>query len=206
MEVHGQNECLRRDNPDYVCGRDRNGPRDVWRGGIPPPSHTWVTMEPFSIITTPEELAALRIDSIICPPRLPASAYRKAWTSFTPNDGRSDLYVTFESTRESDAREAWAILTMHCPADAPEAWVLWDAAATAPEPLKPSSWVTIVPCRRPVKKAHTGLGLAKSAITHQLSGGVATEDMSLQELNPATGKYDVLFNIPKGTLKSQLPW
>lgn len=154
-------------------------------------------MEPFRIITTPEELAALRIDSIVCPPRLPASAYRKAWNG---------IFFTFESTREWNTRATWDVLTMHCPVDAPEVWVLWDAAATAPEPLKPSAWVTIVPGRRPVKKAHTGLGLAKSAISHQMYGGVATDDMSLQELNPATGEYEALFSIPKGTLKSQLPW
>jgi hypothetical protein len=124
------------------------------------------------------------------------------------NEGRSDLYVTFESTHEADAREVWAIMTMHCPVDAPEVWVLWDAAAAAaaPEPLKPSSWLTIIPGRRPTKKAHTGLGLAKSAISHQMYGGVATVDMSLHELNPATGEYDILHFIPKGTLKSQLPW
>jgi hypothetical protein len=140
------------------------------------------------------------------PPRFPASAYRKSWTSFTPNSGRSDIFVGFESTREWDINEVWAILTMHCPADASEAWVLWDSAAVAPEQLTPSSWVTIVPGRRPIKKAHTGLGLAKSAISHQMHGGVATVNMSLQELNPATGQYEILHFIPAGTPKSQLPW
>ena len=163
-------------------------------------------MEPFRVITSPEELAALRIDSIVCPPRFPGHAYRKAWTGMVPNEGRSDIYLGFGSTRELDHREVWTIVTMHCPVDAPEVWILWDPAAAAPAPLKPSSWLTIIPGRRPVKKAHTGLGLAKSAITHQMSGGVATVDMSLQELNPATGQYDILHFIPKGTLKSQMPW
>ncbi|HEX9227496.1 MAG TPA: hypothetical protein VF885_12710 [Arthrobacter sp.] len=163
-------------------------------------------MEPFRILTTPEELAALRVDSIICPPRIPSSALRKSWTSFTPDAGRSDIFVGFESTREWNLDEAWSILTMHCPAGVPEAWVLWDSAAAAPAPLKPSSWVTIIPGRRPVKKAHTGLGLAKSAISHQMYGGTASVNMSLQELNPATGVYEILHFIPQGTEKSQLPW
>lgn len=163
-------------------------------------------MEPFSIITTPEELAALRIDAIVCPPRIPVSALRKSWTSITPNHGRSDIFVGFESTREWNCDEAWQILTMHCPADAPEVWVLWDPAATAPEPLKPSSWVTIIPGRRPVRKAHTGLGLAKSAISHQMYNGVARVAMELHELDPATGEYRRLHSIPAGTLKSDLPW
>jgi hypothetical protein len=165
-----------------------------------------VSMEPFRTITSPEELAALSADSIVCPPRIPSSSLRKAWTSFTANDGRSDIFVGFESTREWNIDEAWSILTMHCPAEAPEAWVLWDRAAKAPEPLTPSSWVTIIPGRRPVKKAHTGLGLAKSAISHRMYGGAATVDMTLQELNPVTGQYDVLHSVPKGTPKSQLPW
>jgi hypothetical protein len=35
-------------------------------------------MEPFRTITAREELPALRLDSIACPPRSPAYAYRKA--------------------------------------------------------------------------------------------------------------------------------
>jgi hypothetical protein len=163
-------------------------------------------MEPFRIITTPEELAALRVDAIVCPPRFPGHAYRKAWTGMVPNEGRSDLYLGFGSTRELDQREVWAILTMHCPADAPEAWVIWDPAAPTPEPLKPSSWRTIIPGRRPHKKAHTSLGYAKAAVTHAMYNGVAHEDMELQELNPATGKFETLFAVPKGTPKSQMPW
>jgi hypothetical protein len=163
-------------------------------------------MEPFSIITTPEELAALRVDAIICQPRVPSSALRKAWTSFTPNDGRSDMFVGFESPREWNLVQAWTILTMHCAADAPEAWVIWDPAAVSPEPLKPSSWRTIIPRRRPLTKAHTSLGYAKAAVTHAMYNGVAHEDMELQELNPATGVFETLFSVPKGTLKTQMPW
>lgn len=164
-------------------------------------------MEPFRIITAPEELAALHIDSIVCPPRLPASAYRKAWTGMIPNEGRSDLFATFESSREYDIREVWAITTMHCPVDAPEVWVLWDSAAKAPEPLKPSSWTSTIPSRRPATKAHTSLGFAKSAVSFRVyDRGGAVEDMSIQELNPATGQYETLFTIPKGTRKSDLPW
>ncbi|MDQ0732179.1 hypothetical protein [Arthrobacter sp. B1I2] len=102
-------------------------------------------MEPFRIITSIDELAALRIDSIVCPPRLPSCAYRKAWAAFSSDGGRSDLFVTFESTREADLNEVWAVLTMHCPEGSPSAWVLWDSAAEAPAPLKPSSWTTVTP-------------------------------------------------------------
>lgn len=163
-------------------------------------------MEPFRTITTPEELAALRVDSIVCPPQIPSSALRKTWAGIVPNAGRSDLFVGFESTSTWDIDQAWSILTRHCPADAVGAWVLWDADAAAPEALKPSAWVNIVPGRRPIKKAHTGRGLAKSAISHQIDGGVATVNMSLQELNPATGQYEILHFIPSGTPNSQLPW
>ena len=164
-------------------------------------------MEPFRIITTPEELAALRIDSIVCPPRLPGTAYRKAWTGMIANEGRSDLYVTFESARESDAREAWAILTMHCPVDAPEAWVLWDSAAVAPEPPKPSSWRTVVPGRSPKLKSHTSLGHAKSAVSSRVYGDRgATVEMSSWQDNPTNGDFVLLHVIPAGTPKSQLPW
>ena len=82
-----------------------------------------IAMKPFRIITTPEELEALAISSIVCPPRDPQNALRKAW---------KDLFTRFESTRETDLREAWAGLTMHCKPEAPEIWVLWDAAAKSP--------------------------------------------------------------------------
>lgn len=80
-------------------------------------------MEPFRIITGPKELEALAISSIVCPPRNPQNALRKAW---------KDIFTKFESTRETDIREAWAGLTMHCKPGAPEVWVLWDAAAKKP--------------------------------------------------------------------------
>ncbi|HEX9088863.1 MAG TPA: hypothetical protein VF867_15200 [Arthrobacter sp.] len=164
-------------------------------------------MEPFAVISTPEELAALRIDAIISPPRIPSSALRKAVASFTPNAGRSDIFVGFESTREWNIDEAWSILTMHCPAGAPEAWVLWDPAAAAPERLAPSSWTSFIPSRRPATKAHTSLGYAKAAVSQRVhAAGGAAEDMSIQELNPVTGKYETLFTVLKGTPKSQMPW
>lgn len=163
-------------------------------------------MEPFRIITTIDELAALRTDSIVCPPRLPSCAYRKAWAAFTSNDGKADIFTSFESTREADINEVWAVLTMHCPEGQPSAWVLWDSTAEAPEPVKPSSWTTVIPSRRPARKAHTSLGYAKAAITHQMYSGTAREDMVLQQLNPATGTFEDLFTIPQGTPKSNLPW
>jgi hypothetical protein len=163
-------------------------------------------MEPFRIISTIEEFAGLRVNSIVCPTFRPASAYRKAWGGY-PSEGKADIFVTFESTRESDLNEVWAILTTHCPEDAPEIWVLWDAAAQAPEPLKPGSWTSIIPSRRPATKAHTSLGYAKAAVSHRVhdSKGAAA-DMAIQELNPATGKFEPLFAIPAGTSKAQLPW
>lgn len=81
-------------------------------------------MEPFRIITSLEEFAALRVDSIVCPPRLPGSAYRKAWAGITPNEGRSDLYIGFGSPREWDIDEIWTIPTTHRPDGFPEVWVL----------------------------------------------------------------------------------
>ncbi|MET4144287.1 hypothetical protein [Arthrobacter sp. UYCo732] len=154
-------------------------------------------MEPFRIITTPEELAALTISTIVCPVRQPGLAYRKAW---------SDLFTTFESPKEWDNREAWTILTMHCPDDKPEVWVLWDAAAKKDPLPKQGAFITVVPSRSPRRKAHIGFGYAKSAITGQLHSGVAQEDLAILQLDPVSSQYVVLHNIPKGTLKSQLPW
>ena len=153
-------------------------------------------MEPFRTITTPEAFAELRVNAIVCPPNMPSFAYRKTW---------ADLFVTFESPHEWDNRETWTILTMHCPDDAPEVWVLWDPEARKTVP-KHSAFVSVVPSRSPRRKAHTGLGYAKSAITGRLYGGVAREDMSILQLDPISGEYAVLHDIPKGTLKSQLPW
>jgi hypothetical protein len=102
---------------------------------------------------------------------------------------------------------AWTILTMHCPADAPEVWVLWDAAATAPEPLKPSSWRTVVPGRSPKLKSHTTLGNAKAAVSSRVYGdNGATVEMSIWQDNPTNGDFVLLHVIPAGTPKSQLPW
>lgn len=55
-------------------------------------------MEPFRIITTPEELAGLTIGTIVSPIRQPGLAYRKAW---------SNLFTTLESPKERDNRETW---------------------------------------------------------------------------------------------------
>lgn len=162
-------------------------------------------MEPFRVITTIDELAALRVDSIVCPPRIPSCAYWKAWAG-SSKDGKDDSFAAFRTTREAGITEVWAVLTMHCPEGQPSAWVLWDSAAEAPAPVKPSSWTTVIPSRRPARKAHTSLGYAKAAITHQMYNGTAREDMVLQQLNPATGTFDDLFTIPKGTPKTNLPW
>ncbi len=154
-------------------------------------------MEPFRVITTPEELASLTVSTIVCPVHQPGLAYRKAW---------ANLFTTFGSPCEWDVREAWTILTMHCPEDNPEVWVLWDAGYTKSALPRQGAFLTVVPSRSPRRKAHTGLGYARSAITSRLYSGVANEEMSVQQLEPATGQYVVLHNIPKGTLKSQLPW
>ncbi|MBG0738924.1 hypothetical protein IV500_05740 [Paeniglutamicibacter antarcticus] len=154
-------------------------------------------MEPFRIITTFEEFTSLTVSTIVCPVRQPGLAYRKCW---------SDLFTTFESTHEWDARETWTILTMHCPTEKSEVWVLWDAAAVKSPLPKQGAFITIVPSRSPRRKAHFGLGYAKSAITNQLYRGTAKEDMAILQLDPATSQYVVLHNIPQGTTKTQLPW
>lgn len=153
-------------------------------------------MEPFRVITSPEELAELRVNTIVCPPSMPSFAYRKTW---------QDRFVTFESPSEWDNRQTWDILTMHCPEGASEVWVLWDPEARKVTP-KHSAFVTVVPSRSPRRKAHMGIGNAKSAITTRLYSGVAKEDMSILQLDPVSGEYTLLHDIPKGTLKSQLPW
>ena len=154
-------------------------------------------MEPYRVITTAEALAELRIDTIVCPPRQPGLAYRKAW---------KDLFVTFESPKEWDIRETWTILTMHCQEDAPEVWVLWDPEAKKPALPKQGAFISVIPSRSPRRKAHISLGYAKSAVTGRLYGGAAAEDMEILQLDPASSQYVVLHYIPKGSLKSQLPW
>jgi hypothetical protein len=154
-------------------------------------------MEPYRVITTPEELAALRIDAIVCPPRQPGLAYRKAW---------SDLFVTFESPMEWDSRETWTILTMHCQDGAPEAWVLWDPDAKKDPLPKQGAFVSVVPSRSPRRKAHLTLGYAKSAISSRLYSGVADDDMEILQLDPVSSQFVVLHRVPAGTTKSQLPW
>jgi hypothetical protein len=58
----------------------------------------------------------------------------------------------------------------------------------------------------PAPEGAHAIGVAKAAVTHAMYNGVAHEDMVLEELNPATGKFEVLFNISKGTPKTQMPW
>jgi hypothetical protein len=154
-------------------------------------------MEPYRVITTPEQLADMRIDAIVCPPRQPGLAYRKAWT---------DLFTTFESTREWSIQEVWTILTMHCQQDAPEAWVLWDPDAKKDPLPKQSAFVSVVPSRSPRRKAHLTLGYAKSAISSRLYRDKTEEDMEILQLDPVSSQFVVLHRIPAGTTKSQLPW
>lgn len=154
-------------------------------------------MEPFRVITTPEAFAELRLDAIVCPPRMPSLAYGKTW---------GDLFVTFESPSEWDTRQAWTILTMHCPEDAPEVWVLWDPEARKSVLPRQGAFVSVVPSRSPRRKAHLGLGYARSAITSRIRNGRAEEDMSILQLDTASNQYVVLHEIPAGTHKTQLPW
>lgn len=154
-------------------------------------------MEPYRVITTPEELAALRIDAIVCPPRQPSLAYRKAW---------KDLFVTFESPKEWDNRETWTILTMHCQQDALEAWVLWDPEAKKDALPRQSAFVSVVPSRSPRRKAHLTLGYAKSAISSRIYRDKTEEDMEILQLDPVSSQFVVLHRIPAGTTKAQLPW
>lgn len=155
------------------------------------------SMEPLRIITSTDEMASLPIDTILCPVKIPSLAHRKAW---------SDLYVAFESTKELNVYEAWNILTMHCPAEQPEVWVLWDPAERGPVQPRQNAYITVIPSRSPRRKAHFRLGYAKSAITHRMPGGVAAIDMSILELDPISGQYVEFLSIAKGTHKSQLPW
>jgi hypothetical protein len=154
-------------------------------------------MEPYRVITTPEALSELRIDTIVCPPRQPGLAYRKAW---------KDLFVTFESPKEWDNRETWTILTMHSTEEVPEVWVLWDPEAKKDALPKQSAFVSVVPSRSPRRKAHLTLGYAKSAISSRLYRDKTEEDMEILQLDPVSSQFVVLHRIPAGTTKSQLPW
>lgn len=154
-------------------------------------------MEPFRVITSLDDLSWLPTSSIVCPPGKPGLAYRKAG---------GDVFTTFESPLAMNTRETWTILTMHSPADQQELWVLWDAGAKKDALPKHGAFISVVPSRSPRRKAHTGLGFAKSAISHRMYSGTANEDMAILQLDPASSQYVVLHDIPKGTLKSQLPW
>lgn len=153
-------------------------------------------MEPIRTITSLADFDALALGSIVCPPRLPGLARGKSW---------DDNWSTFGRSRDDCSAVAWTMMTMHCRVDAPEVWLLWDAAAAAP--TKPSAWVSVIPDRRPATKAHTGLGYAKAAISARLYGPAgAHADMEIRQLDPATGKFTTLHVIRAGTTKAQLPW
>ncbi|WP_026535762.1 hypothetical protein [Arthrobacter sp. H14] len=151
-------------------------------------------MHPFGTVTSFEQFTALAVNTMVCPPRRPHRAVRKAWT---------DQWAGFESTRITDDGEAWDAMTMHC-GEAPEVWVLWDPTAKAPAAAK--AWQTVIPSRSPRRKAHTGLGYARSAISNQMRGGIAHEAMQILQLDPGTGEYALLHDIPSGIHFSALPW
>ena len=71
---------------------------------------------------------------------------------------------------------------------------------------KQGAFISDIPSRSPRRKAHIGLGYAKSAITGRLYSGAATEGMEIMQLDLASSQHVVLHYIPKGTLKSQLRW
>ena len=153
-------------------------------------------MEPIRILTSLEALDALALGSIVCPPRVPSLARGKAW---------DDSWTTFGRSRDDCTAVVWSMMTMHCPEDAPEVWVLWDSAAAAP--TKPAAWVTVIPDRRPVTKAHVSLGHAKSAVSRRMYGPRGADvNLEIRELDPASGTFATLHVFPAGTTRDQLPW
>ncbi|MGT2461148.1 hypothetical protein [Sinomonas atrocyanea] len=75
----------------------------------------------------------------------------------------------------------------------------------APTAPKAAAWQTVIPGRRPEKKAHTTLGHAKSAVRGRIYR-TADADMEILELDPITGTFKTLYLIPKGTPRDQMPW
>lgn len=151
-------------------------------------------MESFRIITEAGQLTELPVSTIICPPRQPNLARRRAWT---------DEWAAFESTRIFSDAETWDSMTSWCPAGDKEVWVLWDAAASKPAVTK--AWQTVIPDRRPERKNHTGLGPSKNSVTGRIYD-TAAQHMQILELDPDTGDFVLLYDVPVGTRISQLPW
>jgi hypothetical protein len=74
---------------------------------------------------------------------------------------------------------------------------------------KPFKAMTVIPWRSPVQKAHSSMGYAKAAINARVyssgyGGGGAACDMQVFEL--VDNEWKLLWDIPKGTKKQDLPW
>ena len=75
-------------------------------------------------------------------------------------------------------------------------------AATAP---KPYTHLTIIPDRYTgTQKAHTAFHHAKAAVRGSVAHNGTTCDIQVYEL--VDGEWSLLWEIPKGTKKPDLPW
>lgn len=72
-------------------------------------------------------------------------------------------------------------------------------------PVQHTPYLTVVPRRQPEQKIHKTLGHAKSAITNQIwySEG-SFHDMKVYVYDD--GAWQLIYDIPKGTRKADLPW
>ncbi|NKX56829.1 hypothetical protein [Arthrobacter mobilis] len=143
-------------------------------------------MKPSRILAGVGELRTLEPYSLVCPPTPlvhPPEAERRGWL-----EPGSNAVIPAEQTFERLARNGKILFH-------------WDARPTG----QGKAWQTIIPGRKPLKKAHVTLTHAKSAITGRI-WRVADVEMQILELDPATGEFTVLYDIPTGTTVPRLPW
>lgn len=74
----------------------------------------------------------------------------------------------------------------------------------APVAVKVSPYLTVIPDRRPKQKTHANLGQAKNAIQYRMRSNVTYIDMAVYEWK--NDEWSLLWEIPKGTGKDDLPW
>lgn len=80
-------------------------------------------------------------------------------------------------------------------------------APTPPKPPKVPPYLSYVRSRRESYKTHTNIGHAKNAIGFFINdnvGGKVRENLFVWEIK--NGEYELLWNIPAGTLNTELPW
>lgn len=144
------------------------------------------------MITAVQDLAELPVQSVVCNPFEPRHVALKTSSNRWSLTGRED------SVR-SDA--LWELL---CAAGDGKVQVLWDPSAPIPAP-DPVVWRTTVPGRTPFVKVHKRIGHARAAINNHIYT-VSRDEMLVEELDPATGKFFDLHKIPVGTRICDLPW